>query len=195
MTRAFVLGCAFVLVAGAAAQAQEAVPESQLREARAGPVRGRGFLIGYSIGMGHVASDPCGDCWYRPRSVLDLSHAIHVGWMVGGRLAVMVEAAGVGTDTADHSLVALAAQWWPSAMGRSWVKGGIGVGSYVLGDTSNAGSAPTYATVLGEGGLEVIRHRRFTTDLQIRGAATKRPDRWGTSVSGSVGFNWYQGWR
>jgi len=107
----------------------------------------------------------------------------------------MVESGGVGTDTADHPFVAAAVQWWLSPAGRVWVKGGLGIGSYVLGDTSNAGSASTYGTLLGEGGVELVRSGRFTVDLQIRAAATKRPDRWGSSAGASAGVNWYHGWR
>lgn len=154
-------------------------------------MRRRGFLIGYAIGIGPVSSDPCSDCWRHPGDVLQFGHALHLGWTVGGRVALMVEAGGLGTDTADHSFVVAAAQWWPNPVGRGWVKGGFGLGSYVLGDVSNAASAPTYATALGEGGVEVVRSGSLTLDLQARLVATKRPDRWGSSFAASLGINWY----
>jgi hypothetical protein len=39
--------------------------------------------------------------------------------------------------------------------------------------------------------VEVVRSDRFTIDLQLQGAATREPHRWGRSLSLNLGFNWY----
>ena len=84
-----------------------------------------------------------------------------------------------------------AVQWWPDPFERLWLRGGVGVGSQASDDSAEAHRYTAYPTALAAVGVEVVRSYRFTMDLQVQGAATKEPNRWGRSVSLNLGFNWY----
>jgi hypothetical protein len=153
-----------------------------------------GFLVGFSLGAGDLSPDSCRDCG------LGVGADFHIGAMASREVAVMLEAAGVGRGDVTHGMLGVAAQWWPDPVGRFWVKGGVGIGSFDRDndsifdpafDTLDGGNDYVYPTVFGSGGVEVVRSGRFTIDIQLRGAATRQRGDWGSSVSVNVGLNWY----
>jgi hypothetical protein len=149
-----------------------------------------GFLIGFSVGAGGIAPDPCDQCG------LAAGAELHVGAMASREVGVMLEAGGLVRGDLDHAFLVAAAQWWPDPAGRFWAKGGLGIGARGTGDLDPLDFSATnddyvYPTLLAAGGFEVVRSGRFTIDLQVRGAATKEPRRWSRSGSVSIGLNWY----
>jgi hypothetical protein len=142
-----------------------------------------GFLVGFSIGAGDLAPDRCEDCGVA------LGVDVHVGAMASREVAVMVELSGLGRGDLTHGVLAAAAQWWPDPAGRFWVKGGLGVGAQDADDVDDPDYV--YPSLLAAAGVELVRSGRFTIDFQVRGLATKEPDRWARGASVNVGFNWY----
>jgi hypothetical protein len=145
-----------------------------------------GFLIGFSVGAGDLAPDPCRDCG------VGLGLDLHAGGMAGREVAFMFELSGMGRGELGHGFAGPVVQWWPEPQSRLWFKGGLGVGSLAgEDDRGRRQRERPYASVLGATGVELIRSGTFTMDLQLRGIATQEPREWARSVSVSVGFNWY----
>jgi hypothetical protein len=145
-----------------------------------------GFLIGFSVGAGAIGPDPCTDCG------VSAGGEIHVGAMASSYadVAVMLEAGGVARDDLHHGFLVAVAQWWPDPFERFWLRAGGGIG-WRGGDVVTEHRDAAYPTALAAVGYEVVRSDRFAADLQLQGAATREPGRWGHSLSVNVGFNWY----
>jgi hypothetical protein len=105
-------------------------------------------------------------------------------------VAVMLEAGGVARDDLHHGFLVAVAQWWPDPFERFWLRAGGGIG-WRGGDVVTEHRDAAYPTALAAVGFEVVRSDRFAADLQLQGAATREPGRWGHSLSVNVGFNWY----
>jgi hypothetical protein len=155
------------------------------RGGRSSYVDREGFLIGFSVGAGTIAPDPCTDCGVAAAGEL------HLGAMASsyGDVAVMLELGGIGRDDLHHAFLAAAAQWWPDPWERFWLRGGVGIGSEGADVEQHHDAA--YPTVLAATGFEVVRSDRFTIDLQAQGVGTFVPHRFGRSLSLNIGFNWY----
>jgi hypothetical protein len=151
------------------------------------PIDRHGFLFGFSVGAGVIGPDPCADCGVAAAA------EIHAGAIASwnGDVALMLEAGGLARSDIHHAFVVAAAQWWPDPFERLWLRGGIGIGTHASDAIPEAHRNAVYPTALAAVGVEAVRYERFTIDLQLQGAATKEPDRWGRSLSLNVGFNWY----
>ena len=152
-----------------------------------GPVDREGFLFGFSVGAGVIGPDPCADCGVAPAA------EIHAGAIASwyGDVAVMLELGGLARSDLHHAFLVAAAQWWPDPYERLWLRGGVGIGSQASDDSTETHRDAAYPTALAAVGVDVVRSDRFTIDLQVQGAATKEPHRWGRSLSLNLGFNWY----
>ena len=179
--RSRILGTAVLMLAAAAPLS--ARPRHRPPPPYGGYVDRYGFLIGFSVGAGVVAPDPCEGCGVLAGA------EVHLGAMATPEVAFMLEAGGLGRDDLHHVFLAAAAQWWPDPYERFWLRGGLGIGSEGSDTEEHHDSA--YPTVLAAAGVEVVRRERFTTELLVQAAATHTPHRWGRSVSVNVGFNWY----
>jgi len=155
-----------------------------------------GFLIGFSLGAGGLAPDPCDECGVAAGG------EVHLGAMASRSVAVVFEVAGVARGDLAHAMGGVGAQWWPDPAGRFWLKAGLGVGAmddstcefgcfddFGLDFADDGGYV--YPTVFGAAGFEFVRSRSFTMDVQLRGMFTDEPRRSARSVSVNVGFNWY----
>jgi len=153
-----------------------------------------GFLIGFSVGAGGMAPDPCDECGVAAGG------EVHLGAMASRSVAVVFEAAVVARGDLAHAMGGVGAQWWPDPAGRFWVKAGLGVGAM---DNSSCdfgcfdeldfenSNGYVYPTVFGSAGFEVVRSGNFTMEAQLRGMLTDEPHRTARSVSVNIGFNWY----
>jgi hypothetical protein len=152
-----------------------------------GPVDREGFLFGFSVGAGVIGPDPCADCGVAAAA------EIHAGAITSwyGDVAVMLELGGLARSGLHHAFLVAAAQWWPDPFERWWLRGGVGIGSQASDNSTKTHRDAVYPTALAAVGVDVVRSDRFTIDLQLQGAATKEPHRWGRSLSLNLGFNWY----
>jgi hypothetical protein len=154
-----------------------------------------GFLIGFSVGAGGMAPDPCDECGVAAGG------EVHLGAMASRSVAVVFEAAGVARGDLAHGMAGVGAQWWPDTTGRFWLKAGLGVGAMDDTDDCDFGcfddidfedeNGYVYPTVFGAAGFEFVRSGNFTMDIQVRGMLTDEPHRTARNLSVNVGFNWY----
>jgi hypothetical protein len=151
------------------------------------PIDRRGFLFGFSVGAGVIGPDPCADCGVAAAA------EIHAGAIASwnGDVALMLEAGGLARSDVHHAFVVAAAQWWPDPFERLWLRAGVGIGSHASDAITEEHRHAVYPTALAAVGVEAVRYERFAIDLQLQGAATREPNRWGRSLSLNVGFNWY----
>src|SRR5262245_52416515 len=148
-----------------------------------------GFIIGFSLGAGGLAPDPCHDCG------LGIAGDFHLGAMASREVAVMLQLSFVNRGDLTHGVIGPAVQWFPDPSGRFWVKGGIGIGSLDRDtfddDPLDSSNNHVYPTLFGGGGVEVVRAGRFTIDFQLTGALTRQRDDWARSLTVNIGLNWY----
>ena len=148
-----------------------------------------GFLVGFSVGAGGLAPDPCDECGVAAGG------EVHLGAMASRSVAVVFEAAGVARGDLAHAMAGVGAQWWPDPSGRFWLKGGLGVGAMDESDDFefdfDDNDGYVYPTVFGAAGFEFVRSGSFTMDVQLRGMLTDEPRREARSLSVNIGFNWY----
>ncbi len=167
-----ILCAAGVLGVAAPASAQE-VSSSTALEARTGGT------FGVALGAGHIGctnadGDDCdGDGANEAGGI-----AVHAGWMVTPRLALIGKAWGMTHRedrlTINQGIVAAAARGW--LLPRLWLEGGVGVArstaEYDLGSGIDLMSeSDTVPALIAGVGVEVLRGDRYALDLELQGGS------------------------
>jgi hypothetical protein len=163
-----------------------------------------GLVFGFSVGLGAIHSDNCGDAC----GAAGLLEG-HLGGMISPRAALMFEIWGADhpwTDGAGNSVETIntfftgAAQYWVTDI--LWIKGGLGVAElretvdapYDGGYSSTVNDITGFA-LFGAAGIEVLQSYNFALDVQFRiGNGFYSQDNSSFSVQNyalMVGFNWY----
>ena len=155
-------------------------------------IQREGFIIGLSVGPGAMQlSDGSGSAGFEG-TAFDL----HLGGMLNPRTALMFDSFGVSSKVGHldltHVVSTIAVQYWPTS--RSWVKGGIGMGTLGLAEPVMGGARDGVngGALLAALGYELNHGRAFTIDAQLR-LTVARYDA-GNTVTGqsfSIGVNWY----
>lgn len=162
-------------------------------------VEREGFLFGFSIGGGSISCEDCDGSASGP--TLDL----HIGTMVGEKMAVMFDGSGIAVSEEDdygdkinetYTVDTIALQYWVAD--RVWVKGGIGV-AYTRWSCPDCADAYTNTGLglMAAAGVELVQKGKFALDIQGR-FLTSKHDLYDTGtgirfnqIMGMVGFNWY----
>ena len=158
----------------------------------------RGLHHRVLAGRGGLEPDGCDDCGVAAGG------EFHLGAMASRSVAVIFEGAAIGRGNVAHGMAGVGAQWWPSASGRFWLRGGVGVGALdrqddcdfddfdCFDDLDFNDQGYLFASAFGAVGVEVVRTGRFTMDVLVRGACcTDERNDTARSLSVNVGFNWY----
>ena len=161
-----------------------------------GAVEREGFLFGVAIGGGSISCKDCDGSSSGP--TVDL----HIGTMVGEKLAVVLDGSGIGVSEEDDygdslnetfTVETIALQYWVSD--RVWVKGGIGVASMRLSCDGCDSITDNGLGMMGAVGVELYQKGKFAIDVQGRFLTAKHDLGGGeirfNQVMGMVGFNWY----
>ncbi|HET6610497.1 MAG TPA: outer membrane beta-barrel protein [Kofleriaceae bacterium] len=174
--------------------------------ARRDQVNRDGFIIGFSVGGGHLSADceGCGD------SLGAFAADLHLGGMINPRLAITgdvwvlghsEEIEGLDGDLiVTQAIVTANARYWIAPI--FWAQAGIGAAqlgyrfdSSTVNVEDESDTAP--AITLGAG-IEAIQSDTFTLDIQLRFGAGFYTEDDGVNqdttvrnLSLSAGFNWY----
>jgi Outer membrane protein beta-barrel domain len=163
-----------------------------------GAVEREGFLFGFAVGGGSISCKDCDGSSSGP--TLDL----HIGTMVGEKMAVMLDGSGIAVSEDDSygekitetfTVDTIALQYWVTD--RVWVKGGIGAAMLRWSGPNIETVSDTGLGLMAAAGVEVVQKGKFTLDIQGRFLTAQHdPFDTGTKIRfnqimGMVGFNWY----
>ena len=160
-----------------------------------------GFIFGGSLGLGLIHYSDCGSlCGFA------ISGELHVGGMIGPRLALMGDFWGSshffsddGSQTGNggsttNGIYTLALQYWPAD--NLWLKGGIGFG-HITVDTDDYTLDDSGFAFMLAAGIELVQAYNYAMDLQVRYGNASYTD---SNANGAgdtstftvmIGFNWY----
>ena len=145
-----------------------------------------GFMIGLSIGVGSISCDGCdseaGTGW-------DFS----IGGFINPRTALMYDVSSVviseGNLNGMNVTNTFAAQYWVS--NNLWLKGGLGVGRFILFDDEDSVELGSGTAVTGAIGYEFFQNFGSAADVQLRLANVSYDNGSLSNVSALIGYNWY----
>jgi hypothetical protein len=149
----------------------------------------RGFLIGFGLGGGEIASTDCDGC----ESLAGFAFDFSVGGMLNPNLAIMYDAFGVirveEGAALTNSVNTLAAQYWVTPI--VWLKGGIGVSQIRLSDSEGTIAAEYGFGATAGVGVELIRSDTFALDASARLSHGTFDGGGLSNLAVLVGFHWY----
>jgi len=160
-----------VVTAAAPAFADTVVVTGASSNERSGLVLG-GSIDGGNIGCQTKSGDDCGDGMHEAGGL-----SVHVGAMIGPRLALLGEAWGMAHTqdslTASQALATANVRAWLTP--RLWLQGGLGVArskiSFDSGLFMASATSSTVPAVSGAIGLELVHSPAFGLDLELRGGS------------------------